>query len=61
MTATHTPQPLPTDELARMIRAECDRATRRLNVLLRERDDILLRQARDSVLQVAAMTGNGAR
>jgi hypothetical protein len=45
-----------TAESALLIREDCVRALRRLNVLIRERDDVLLVQARDSVAHAAALS-----
>jgi hypothetical protein len=44
------------EQLARAIHVECDRAIRRLDVVIRERDDVLLCQARDAVRRAALIS-----
>jgi BMFP domain-containing protein YqiC len=44
------------EQLARAIHAECDRAIRRLDVVIRECDDALLLQAREAVLRAALIS-----
>jgi hypothetical protein len=49
--------PTPTaEQLASAVRSECDRALVRLGVLIRERDDLLLVQAREAVQRAAALS-----
>jgi hypothetical protein len=43
------------------IRTECERAIRRLDVLIRERDDVLLHQVRAFVRRAAALAGADSR
>jgi hypothetical protein len=50
-----------TAELARAVHGQCDRALRRLRVLARESDDVLLAQALTSVKRAAALSGAYAR
>ena len=45
-----------TEQLARAIHADCDRAIRRLDVVIRERDDVLLRHAREAVQHAALLS-----
>ena len=44
------------DEIRRAIRAHCERAQRRLRVLARERNDVLLAQALRSVNSAAELS-----
>jgi hypothetical protein len=50
-----------TTELARAVHGQCDRALRRLRVLARESDDVLLAQALISVKRAAALSAAYAR
>jgi hypothetical protein len=44
------------EQLARAVRADCDAAIRLLDVLIRERNDVLLLRARDAVARAAAVS-----
>jgi hypothetical protein len=46
---------------AEAIRIDCERAIRRLNVLISERDDVLLHQVRGFVKHAAALADAQAR
>jgi hypothetical protein len=52
----HTADQARNDELVSEIHAQCERALRRLRILARERDDILLTYALDSVRRAAALS-----
>jgi len=52
---------LPSAELVTAIHEQCERALRRLRVLARERDDVLLTYALDSVKRAAALSALPAR
>jgi hypothetical protein len=60
MRSTKTPKEVPRaaaiEQLAHAIHADCDRAILRLDVVIRERDDVLLRQARDAVRRAALIS-----
>jgi hypothetical protein len=45
----------PSSDLPEAIRRECERALRRLDILIRERDDVLLDQVREFVRHAAAL------
>lgn len=51
----------PTQDVSDAIRAECERAIRRLDVLIGERDDVLLQQVRQFVRHAAALAAAQAR
>jgi hypothetical protein len=53
--------PTTAEELARTIHSECARAIRRLDVLIRERDDVLLLDARAAVRHAAVMSARQHR
>ena len=65
MPATHTSKPAAHEpssaELARAVQSQCERALRRLRVLARERDDVLLAQAMTSVKRAAALSAAYSR
>jgi hypothetical protein len=50
-----------TDERSREIRVSCERALRRLDRLAGERDDVLLRHARELVRRAAALAAASER
>jgi hypothetical protein len=50
------PRELSTPALAREIAVECDRALRRLDSLLRERDEVLVAHARAFVRRAASLS-----
>jgi hypothetical protein len=50
-----------TPELAHAVHSQCERALRRLRVLARERDDVLLAQAMTSVKRAAALSATYSR
>jgi hypothetical protein len=50
---TETPS---AEQIASAVRAECERALVRLGVVIRERDDVLLVQAREAVQRAAALS-----
>jgi BMFP domain-containing protein YqiC len=59
MTSSTAAEPLAdaqADEVRRAIRAHCERAQRRLRVLARERNDVLLAQALRSVNSAAELS-----
>ena len=59
MSETATVEPLaptPPEEINRAIHAHCERAQRRLRVLARERNDVLLAQALRSVKTAKALS-----
>ena len=49
------------EELARTIHSECARAIRRLDTLIRERDDVLLLDARRAIRHAAVMSARQQR
>jgi hypothetical protein len=51
------PRELITSALAREIGVDCDRALRRLDDLIAERDDVLLAHAREFVAHAAGLSG----
>jgi hypothetical protein len=59
MSITHAPvdpRQFSTPALAREIAVECDRALRRLDGLISERDDVLLTHAREFVARAARLS-----
>jgi hypothetical protein len=50
-----------TEDRSREIRIACDRALRRLDRVIGERDDVLLRHARELVLQAAELAAPQSR
>jgi hypothetical protein len=50
-----------TAELAHAVQSQCERALRRLRILARERDDVLLAQAMSSVRRAAALSAAYSR
>jgi BMFP domain-containing protein YqiC len=47
---------VPSEELVSAVHAQCERALRRLRVLARERDDVLIGYALQSVERASAMS-----
>ena len=56
-TLTLAPADAAREQLERQIESHCNRALRRLDVLSREQDDVLLRAAREEVRRAAAGLG----
>lgn len=52
---------IPTDDVSDAIRVECERALRRINVLINERDDVLLQQVRGFIRHAAALAAAQSR
>ena len=55
-TPIEVPRVAAIEQLAHAIHAECDRAMRRLDVAIRERDGVLPRQARDAIRRAARIS-----
>ena len=58
MSTTQTASP---SDVSEAIRVDCERAIRRLDVLIGERDDVLLRQVRQFVRHAAELAAAQAR